>query len=400
MVVALRYHGDRGGRGRRRRCFPSSPILLLITIALVVVTSTIVVTILLRDYHRLTLLPSESLSSGPPPPVHRLVEIPQGREWSGTDLNRGFVSDATLPLLGIITLNARRNEVVNNDNSTKNSSEHQWLYEMSYMNKKRYCDRWDYDLIIENDDVIDRERNSRWGKLLAIKKWLGAYQWLLWIDIDTLIMRFDLPLHDLLDNSYDVIVAKDWNGLNSGVAFFRNSPYTHDLLNQVYHTPEGHLSRFKDDQGGLRAVLDPLKNRQAAIHQSHFLFVPQREINAYPGDIAVDGSNKRHAESQYQPGDRIAHFPSCKYRETCRQTMVELYESSLVDAGLDVSTNEMKALGVPTVFRPANREHLTGKIRLDSPGDVWLPVPVERESSFLGRPKNNLKRHWLEEAPV
>ena len=43
------------------------------------------------------------------------------------------------------------------------------------------------------------------------------------MDMDAFVMHFDLPLTDLLDNDYDIVIAKDWNGISLGIGTARAS---------------------------------------------------------------------------------------------------------------------------------------------------------------------------------
>lgn len=41
----------------------------------------------------------------------------------------------------------------------------------------------------------------------------------------------------------------------------------------------------------------------------HFKWIPQRKINAYPGNVCVRNTSAEMIDYQYQNGDFMVHFP-------------------------------------------------------------------------------------------
>ena len=56
-----------------------------------------------------------------------------------------------------------------------------------------YAGKYDYDFIYFND-VIDRTRPAQWGMVKAVESLLltDKYDWVWWIDLDSLIVNFEL----------------------------------------------------------------------------------------------------------------------------------------------------------------------------------------------------------------
>lgn len=52
----------------------------------------------------------------------------------------------------------------------------------------------------------------------------------MWVDTDTVIMNFETRLESFLDERYDLIISKDFRGLNNGVFFIKNSNWSANLL--------------------------------------------------------------------------------------------------------------------------------------------------------------------------
>ena len=61
-------------------------------------------------------------------------------------------------------------------------------------------------------------------RILEVRKHLPRYDWLVFIDVDTLIMNPAVRLEDVADDSVDQVLAADHNGVNSGVWMVRNTP--------------------------------------------------------------------------------------------------------------------------------------------------------------------------------
>ena len=97
-------------------------------------------------------------------------------------------------------------------------------------NKQEYCQRYGYDLSIDDFTVsIPEHEKSLCGdasvqhKLYLLKTLLSNnnYDWIVWIDADALIMNMTIPLEQVIDDNYEFIAGEDWNGINAGVLFFK-----------------------------------------------------------------------------------------------------------------------------------------------------------------------------------
>ena len=103
----------------------------------------------------------------------------------------------------------------------------------SAANKRRYADLHGYDLIVSRT-VADPSRPAAWSKILEVRKHLPRYDWLMFIDVDTLIMNPAVRLEDVADDSVDQVLAADHNGVNSGVWMVRNTPWSFTFLDELW----------------------------------------------------------------------------------------------------------------------------------------------------------------------
>ena len=103
----------------------------------------------------------------------------------------------------------------------------------SAANKRRYADLHGYDLIVSRT-AADPSRPAAWSKILEVRKHLPRYDWLMFIDVDTLIMNPAVRLEDVADDSVDQVLAADHNGVNSGVWMVRNTPWSFTFLDELW----------------------------------------------------------------------------------------------------------------------------------------------------------------------
>eukprot|EP01094_Clydonella_sp_ATCC50884_P021983 TRINITY_DN4953_c0_g1_i1.p1 TRINITY_DN4953_c0_g1~~TRINITY_DN4953_c0_g1_i1.p1 ORF type:complete len:510 (+),score=120.87 TRINITY_DN4953_c0_g1_i1:168-1532(+) len=104
---------------------------------------------------------------------------------------------------------------------------------MSKENKEEYGRKHGYDVMV-NTSTIVRDRKSSWAKVKMAEWHLPKYDWLFWADTDTLIMNMDVRLEAFIDDRYDIIITKDLNGLNAGVWFIRNTPWSMAFLKRWF----------------------------------------------------------------------------------------------------------------------------------------------------------------------
>lgn len=169
-------------------------------------------------------------------------------------------------------------------------------------NKSYYCQHHGYDFIY-SEESEDPSRNIYWSKILLTLKALEnpAYKWVVWMDADTLIMNTDVPLEDIIDEGYQFMISKDWNGINSGVFFIKNGPWAKDFLENVY-TRTDCINTWWPEQIAIAKELEKPEFGPFA------KIVPSRMFNSYPKELLPHPS----LTTLFQPGDFILHFASVK----------------------------------------------------------------------------------------
>ena len=80
-----------------------------------------------------------------------------------------------------------------------------------------------------------------WSKIDALLLHLHRFDWLLYLDGDALVANPAICLESFLDDAFDVVMAEDWGGYNTGAFFVRNSSFSHELLRAMADAATGKL---------------------------------------------------------------------------------------------------------------------------------------------------------------
>merc|ERR1712072_1653621 len=133
-----------------------------------------------------------------------------------------------------------------------------YLTELSIENKRQHAAQRGFDLVVAQN--LAHGRTARWDKVMLLRRMLSRYEWVHWVDLDTLFMNMKRNPMDFLDPAYDVHVAKDANGLNTGSFYVRASPWSHEFLRRVW----GHNDNVKgeSDQRSFGYVIGELSSEE------------------------------------------------------------------------------------------------------------------------------------------
>lgn len=165
-------------------------------------------------------------------------------------------------------------------------------------NKQKYCKQHDYEFII-SEESLDPARHPAWSKILLLLQSMksSSSEWFFWTDADSLVMNMAIPLEDLIDEKYNLIIAKDFNGINSGQFLIRNCEWSINFLQNVY----AHTECINHPWWEQQAIILELAQKQDVKDATKI--IPQRLMNSYPIEFAEKAMN-----INYQPGDFIIHF--------------------------------------------------------------------------------------------
>jgi hypothetical protein len=198
------------------------------------------------------------------------------------------------------------------------------IYSLAVNGQKRFNDtrvrlnRERYVKLHEGIEFFLQTKKDPYTRLLAWQKVKDyrtvkrGHEWVWLLDSDAFIMngeisglaviRTQIALEAKKNPSkeVDIIIAKDFNGLNSGSLFIRNSPWTDDFIDRWIS--------YENDTSVKKGVGLGVYEQPAFIHMfyknemnlpDHVSIINQRKINSY--------------NNNFQVGDYVVHFAGLGY---------------------------------------------------------------------------------------
>jgi glycosyltransferase involved in cell wall biosynthesis len=126
-----------------------------------------------------------------------------------------------------------------------------------------YCYIHNYTYLCELFKEVDYiGYHPTWVKIFALKKHLGSYDYVVWIDSDCVFTNNGISIESLIDNSeVSLILAKSekdfntnivWTGITTGFMVFKNDEFSHKLLDVLLQN----ANNYKQDYFHEQSVLD------------------------------------------------------------------------------------------------------------------------------------------------
>ena len=132
-------------------------------------------------------------------------------------------------------------------------------------NKARYAAARGYGFVaaaVGKDPV----RPVPWAKFPALKRALDAHDWVMYLDGDALVVNASVRVEcaGLVDDRYDLVMAQDWSGYNTGVFLVRNSSFARWLLDAMWRTADAPWNLAAPNPWYRHAL--PFEYEQRALH--------------------------------------------------------------------------------------------------------------------------------------
>jgi glycosyl transferase family (putative galactosyltransferase) len=180
---------------------------------------------------------------------------------------------------------------------------HAEIAALAMPNRQAYCDRWGYELMTRTAS----RQEGHWQKIPTIQKALQAgAEWSVWMDSDLIITNPDIGLETVIHSSSglpSLILSHDMNGINNGVLFFRNCPWTDRFL-KLWSAARPFYAQYPNpEQSALAHILYREPKEQWDCR-------PQHQFNSYRYEL----SGRQFPEGQWLPGDFILHFAGLPYQ--------------------------------------------------------------------------------------
>jgi mannan polymerase II complex MNN10 subunit len=138
----------------------------------------------------------------------------------------------------------------------------------------------------------------------------GKYDWIWWLDFDTLITNTDLKVTDIIEEELknatnpeevDYLFTHDCNGFNAGSFLVRGHErslkFLHDSWDIHDRAKAEHIDMSEQD-----STVKLMKDDPVAASRVHV--VPQWKLNAFPPEIACFDEDKR----VWEHGTFVIHF--------------------------------------------------------------------------------------------
>lgn len=186
------------------------------------------------------------------------------------------------------------------------------LAKLSIPNFKKYTQKQKYDLIYYNE-TIDSTLPPQWQKVKAILNHLESYSWVWWLDVDSLIMNFNIRLENIIDDNFDLIFTKNkFSYISNGSAFYKNSTVTKEFLEKVWNRTDTLLKDinvkvFDHEQQAMRVLL-----QKDVRFLNKVKFIHERVCNSYHSTTNLNVLKYypewNNEDNLYQPGDFVIQF--------------------------------------------------------------------------------------------
>jgi len=213
----------------------------------------------------------------------------------------------------------------------KNSHEgcsFQELGNLTLPSKIDYCKTHGYDFYLQETD-FDYSKKIAWARIKIIIEKIkeNKWDWILYLDADTMICNHTIRLENLVDDNYDIIIsrnfAKQEYEINCGVMLIKCSEWSLKFFENLYTKSEF----YNHDWAEQAAIMDELEKKEEI--RNHFKFVHNRYFNSY--------AHKWYPEDNFQIGDFICHAAGSS-NEFRYKLFSELNNKIIKVANLEIKT--------------------------------------------------------------
>ncbi|KAA8908638.1 galactosyl transferase GMA12/MNN10 family-domain-containing protein [Sphaerosporella brunnea] len=153
-----------------------------------------------------------------------------------------------------------------------------------------------------------------WHKLNMVEYLVrtGDYDWIWWIDYDTVITNTTVKLEDIIAEALHsekvkspqdihMILTADCWPLNAGSMLLRSTPLMLEFLSDVWKCGDTEDDQNRPNEQS--CILDVIEAKP--FWKSRAMWIPQTKINAFPSEISCFDKHQKG----WTPGDFVVHFP-------------------------------------------------------------------------------------------
>lgn len=185
------------------------------------------------------------------------------------------------------------------DQNSHEGCSFQELGNLTLPSKVDYCKTHGYDFYLQEKD-FDYSKKIAWARIKTIIEKIkeNKWDWILYLDADTMICNHTIRLENLIDDNYDIIVSRNFSKqeyeINCGVMLVKCSDWSLKFLENLYTKSEFYDHVWAEQA----AMMDELEKKSEI--RSHFKFVHNRYFNSY--------YHAWYPQENFQLGDFICHI--------------------------------------------------------------------------------------------
>jgi hypothetical protein len=133
------------------------------------------------------------------------------------------------------------------------------------LNHHEYSNKHGYSYIkeiVKNDDYFDW--HPTWIKIDVLKKYLPLYDYVVWIDADAVFVNQEIKIEDMITDNVDLVIPKlevdrvsgnMWTHTTTGFMVWKNSEWSHNILNELWDNPKQFKFEFFHEQSRLDELI-------------------------------------------------------------------------------------------------------------------------------------------------
>lgn len=172
--------------------------------------------------------------------------------------------------------------------------------------KQEYCDRHNY--IFHSKKNNWRSSNMGFARIHFVKEIFELYpksEWLFLVDCDATITNLNIKIENRVDNRYHVIYTAYFNGLNVGVALFRNTDIGRRYIDYILSLEEKYNNHPWAEQ---QAIIDTFNNFNNIIKIVPAKFMNGVEKNLYTEELLPVDTDILGTSMLWEAGDWCVHW--------------------------------------------------------------------------------------------
>lgn len=125
---------------------------------------------------------------------------------------------------------------------------------------RRFGERHGYDVVVGGEEAVAvTDRAPAWGKVVLLRSLLEAYDYVLWVDADAIILDDSVDPASLLgEQHYQALVGYRWNEEEcacTGVWLLKKAERAFAFLDAVWNGGDGYLRRHPWEQAAVMRLL-------------------------------------------------------------------------------------------------------------------------------------------------